>query len=409
MTERTVKLDDENLVAFLDGELSGKEAAAISDAAQQDAFLKRRLNDLRDSWALLDELPDEELNSSVAQTTLEMVALDTGSERSWLQWFTRFRMPILVATGILFLGVGSAVGWFRTYSDDVAVLRQLPLIIASERLKQIPSKEFLDFLITIDELPSTNRSTGSNGLSPKTVLLLETIQERREWVEELPIDLRQELTRKVDEYKQMQRKESGRQQLQRVEDIGSVIEQTESLDQRRKYIAAINAYDSMVRDNMTFGIDMEQAIDANDTPLQRRLIYEELAYRYRPDDSNRNALLDWAEDVTWEYSSGADMKAERFAMLMLSYDENADQLSESVAGLGMELTGLGARLFAAVPPEKRRDVVFVWLGLVSSDEEATGVELLERFQSLTGNQKKELLPLPADHVRSVLANPSRIE
>lgn len=404
MTERTVKLDDENLVAFLDGELSSNEAARISAAAQRDAQLQRRLDDLRDSWAMLDELPEEKLNSSLAQTTLEMVALDTGSRRTWIQWLTRFRTPILVATGVLCLGIGSAVGRFRTYFDEVAILRNLPLVIASERLKEIPSREFLDFLTTIDELPATVRSKGNDGLSPKTVLSLETIEERRKWIDELPVDLKQELRTKVGEYEQMGKDERGRAQLQRAKNVGELLEETQDPDKRRKYIAAINAYYSMVSDNTTFGIDMAQAIEANDTPLQRRLIYEELAYRYRPDDANRNALLQWAEYVTWEYPASAEMPA-RYAMLMLSYDH----LTDSVADLGNDLSGMGARLFAAVPPEKQRDVVIVWLGLASSDEEATGLELRQRFQSLTGSKQDELLPLPADHVRSLLANPSRAE
>jgi hypothetical protein len=123
MSDRDSDAIDEELTAYLDGELSAEDSAALEGRLVGQESLRMRLAELRRAYDLLDELPEVSHSKSFTQTTIEMVVADvkrsgvtavTPTESlagkfpigKWLErWFS---MPY--AWGLLALAVAFGVG-----------------------------------------------------------------------------------------------------------------------------------------------------------------------------------------------------------------------------------------------------------------------------------------------------------
>lgn len=73
---RQPQLDDEWLVAYLDGELSGTERRTLEQRLIDEESLRERLQSLQRGWDLLDYLPQPTTDEKLVQTTLEFVVAD---------------------------------------------------------------------------------------------------------------------------------------------------------------------------------------------------------------------------------------------------------------------------------------------------------------------------------------------
>ena len=76
MSDRDTDAIDEELTAYLDGELSAEDSAALEGRLVGQESLRMRLAELRRAYDLLDELPEVSHSKSFTQTTIEMVVAD---------------------------------------------------------------------------------------------------------------------------------------------------------------------------------------------------------------------------------------------------------------------------------------------------------------------------------------------
>lgn len=96
MPEKTYFSDDaeqlnEQLSAYIDGELSPEETVALEQRLAADEKLRKRLAGLKNNWGLLESLPRENVSSRFTASTVEMVAiratannsLDTSTAIDW--------------------------------------------------------------------------------------------------------------------------------------------------------------------------------------------------------------------------------------------------------------------------------------------------------------------------------------
>jgi hypothetical protein len=125
MNDREIDAIDEELTAYLDGELTSSESAALERRLVQDEYLRTRLADLRKAYDLLDELPETPHSNHFTQTTIEMVVADVKRSgirpatvledsikkpprRDWKRrWFS---MPYAVVPLLLAILLGSGLG-----------------------------------------------------------------------------------------------------------------------------------------------------------------------------------------------------------------------------------------------------------------------------------------------------------
>ena len=193
---------DEQLVAYLDGELQPEAARQIENMLASDAHVRQRLNQLAASWDMLDQLPRATVDDLFTRTTVEMVALAGEDEvaqtrvgdparrrRRWLE----AGVATLAAAIVGFVLVAVAMP-----GQNEALLRDLPVIKNLELYRDVDDIELLKQLQTANLFPeepnaaspSSGKSTGSDAhVSAATaglpLLIPESLGERRKWVESL--------------------------------------------------------------------------------------------------------------------------------------------------------------------------------------------------------------------------------
>ncbi|GEM_PF-2306892 len=120
---------DEQLVAYLDGELAPAERQQLEERLLATESLRLRLRELQGGWQLLDELPKATVSDRFTQTTLELVAADVAQEAAtpWAGWRRIVRpLAILLAT-IVAGGIGMVMVMIGKQAELRRQLADLPL------------------------------------------------------------------------------------------------------------------------------------------------------------------------------------------------------------------------------------------------------------------------------------------
>lgn len=143
-TTATYDPDEEDLVAYLDGELTGTEMQRIEERLSADEEYRRQLQRLQRAWDLLDDLPRQEASESFSQSTVSMVALQTSGEFTATKSRAGLWQWLGAAAAIVLAG---AAGYGATHlvydSPNRELLADLPVI---ERLDVYQSAESLEFI-----------------------------------------------------------------------------------------------------------------------------------------------------------------------------------------------------------------------------------------------------------------------
>jgi len=71
---------EEELVAYLDGELDSEAITRVEMRLSADADYRQRLAELQKAWELLDKLPRSEPTEAFTNSTIAMVAITANSE-----------------------------------------------------------------------------------------------------------------------------------------------------------------------------------------------------------------------------------------------------------------------------------------------------------------------------------------
>ncbi|MCA9121366.1 MAG: hypothetical protein H6822_07890 [Planctomycetaceae bacterium] len=73
---------DEELVAYLDGELDAEAVRCFDARLVTDAALREKLKQHQRTWDMLDDLPRTDVGDNFTQTTVEMVAVSVAEQVS---------------------------------------------------------------------------------------------------------------------------------------------------------------------------------------------------------------------------------------------------------------------------------------------------------------------------------------
>jgi anti-sigma-K factor RskA len=230
---------DEELVAYLDGELPPEACRRIETQLADDAALRRHLHELEAAWEALDTLPQPTVDDDFARTTIEMVALaaerDAGAQATVASRTRRNRTLLLAVSGIAVAAVGFAA--FRVVVPDgnQLLLADLPAIAQIDALGQfkdidflrrlserIPLEDLADDQQSLDQQVEQLRSTGSP--SPDV---------RRQWIEQLSQDEKADLAARVAHFRAFSPAEQ-----QRLHDLEREISQaTDAVQLQRTMLA----------------------------------------------------------------------------------------------------------------------------------------------------------------------------
>jgi anti-sigma factor RsiW len=140
----------EELSAYLDGELDADSVREIEQRLARDAAYRAELQQLERAWNLLDRLPRAAVADSFTKTTIEMVAVAAGEEARAIEKDLprrRRRQQIggslaLVAAGL----VGFAIGHWAWPNPNRQLLEDLKVLENLEFYYQADNIDFLQLL-----------------------------------------------------------------------------------------------------------------------------------------------------------------------------------------------------------------------------------------------------------------------
>lgn len=151
---------EQQLVAYLDGELDAESSRRIEALLATDPQLRGTLQRLDRAWELLDELDVPEVPERFTHTTLEMVTVAAAedAQRSHAEILRRRRRrSVVVGGGLLTAGLAGFLAMALLAPDPNQLLvRDLPVLENLDEYSQIDDIEFLQMLNREGLFPEEN-------------------------------------------------------------------------------------------------------------------------------------------------------------------------------------------------------------------------------------------------------------
>ena len=193
---------EEQLVAYLDGELDAEAVRRIEERLAAEPEVRAALNRLERTWDLLDELGSTPVGDSFTRTTLEMVTV--AAEEDVQQAIAaapirRRRRRWLIGGGML---AAAAAGFLAAYlalpNPNRQLLHDLPVLENLEEYCQVDDIKFLRLLEEKGLFPKEQLPTAEVPVKDNPRIESAAPLETAAWVEKLPPDKKADLSRKKE-------------------------------------------------------------------------------------------------------------------------------------------------------------------------------------------------------------------
>ena len=137
----------EEIVAYLDGELSPEESARVEQQLASDESYRQQLQSIERAWLALDQLPQEYVDDQFSRTTMELAVKAAASEvqeRTMALPVVQHRRRL---SSVLAACVAAALGFlvFRLawQGPDRALLADLPVVDNVDVYSQFDSPKYI--------------------------------------------------------------------------------------------------------------------------------------------------------------------------------------------------------------------------------------------------------------------------
>lgn len=149
-TLATAATIDEELVAYLDGELDASGAARVERRLADDATYRARLAQLQRAWDMLDTLQRVEANDDFTRSTVEMISIKAVDDAKTGQMRIVRRRSLAWVSISLAILVAATSGYFllqwRLDQPNRELVRDLPVIERIDEYRDADRVEFLQQL-----------------------------------------------------------------------------------------------------------------------------------------------------------------------------------------------------------------------------------------------------------------------
>jgi hypothetical protein len=225
---------NEELVAYLDGELAPEECRRVEDRLATDDEYRQELRDLDQAWEALNALPTTAVDDGFARTTIELACVaaqeDLSQRTAQVAAENRGRKRWWIAAGVAAAVVAFVMVRALAVHRNNALLADLPVIGQLNALEQVTNVEFLRQLAAanvVDELvkdePTFNRS-----LADFTSANSPSLDERRKWVNSLSPEQKAELAARSRAFEDLRRNPQEKDRLRKLaNDIGRADDKAE--------------------------------------------------------------------------------------------------------------------------------------------------------------------------------------
>ena len=204
----------EQIVAYLDGELSPQESAQVERRLAADEAFRQDLQNMERAWSALDELPKVTVDDKFSKTTMEMVVQVAGTEVEGMtmalpvQASKRRLSTIMLAIGACLLGLLVArLIWQDPNQDLVA---DLPVIEYVDIYFQVPDVEFLRKLNHVFEGSTEEHTVEENVDRVAQFQLVNSADNRDAWLDQLGDQQRIALRAKFNRFEAMSQQQQDR-------------------------------------------------------------------------------------------------------------------------------------------------------------------------------------------------------
>jgi hypothetical protein len=199
---------NEELVAYLDGELSPEECRRVEARLSTDAEYRRQFRDLDQAWEALNTLPASRVDDGFARTTIELATVDAQGELSQRSaraaTETRRFYWSWAAAGLAAILASFAAGRLLLPNRNDRLLADLPVIIHADALSLVDSSEFLRQLaakVPADQMTSDESKLDQNLAAFKSIASPSPVA-RRQWIENLTLEQKAELATQAKHFEQ---------------------------------------------------------------------------------------------------------------------------------------------------------------------------------------------------------------
>ena len=198
----------EEIVAYLDGELSPQESAQVERRLASDETYRQKLQSMERAWAALDELPAATVDDQFSKTTMELVVESARNEVEQqtralpIQRRKQHLSTVLLATAAALLG--ALVFRLVWENPNRALVADLPVIQYIDIYSQFRDVEFLRQLR--QQLGDGRWALGGDAEQPTDNLeqfhLVAAADTREAWLDALAVDERVTLRAKFKSFPQ---------------------------------------------------------------------------------------------------------------------------------------------------------------------------------------------------------------
>lgn len=206
---------NEQLVAYLDGELDDESSRQIEERLTSDSTLREQLGQIERTWDALDELEQIEVDEDFAQTTIEMVAVAAEEERHLDDQQRPARLRRRWLLGIAGLMIACLAGFVATWgfasNTNDQLIKDFPVLARLDEYRLIDQIEFLRLLREKNVFPPQEAEKSEQ--KPLAVSLvvpvdaetariesLKTAEERREYIQEMTANQKAQLQEKKEHF-----------------------------------------------------------------------------------------------------------------------------------------------------------------------------------------------------------------
>lgn len=152
---------DEQLVAYLDGELPVNDVHELERRLASDDALRARLRQLQTGWDLLDQLPNVQSSQSLLETTIRMAAINGNAEVAIgksVPVLERYPAAIgfaVASAACLLVGLGAVRFW--EYAAYQRQLRELPTALHLDAYLHASDRELIRLLESMPQWHEANQ------------------------------------------------------------------------------------------------------------------------------------------------------------------------------------------------------------------------------------------------------------
>jgi hypothetical protein len=412
---------DEELVAYLDGELSPDDCRRVEARLAADADYRRQLHDLDQAWEALDALPAPRIDDDFARTTMELVTIAAEGDLSqraaraatrmqWRKWW-------LAGAGIAAAVIGFAAARGLQSRGDRALLADLPVIRQFDQLTHVENIDFLRRLssaVPLDRL-TTNEAAIQEELLNVAWLNAPRLEDRQMWIEALTPEQKAEIAALANRFRALSNRDRNR-----LRDLQREIREAEDAEQLQRNLLAYGQW--LARLSLGEQEELKEALRGRpvDEQLQRlqRFVRKENAEASRQlsnedEEKLRRAVLAFVDErrsmlLNEMRRRGAGERARRLeeprgALMILNWTmQNEDAAIEARDRIVGELSPEARAHLDRLGPRARRLQLWQWIRDSLQPKWSPGE--LEQFfaNELDNNQRERLLDLPPGEMQSEL-------